>query len=106
MSSWILILPILQKLEKLFRPTFLKKSHQRTLDRLHLCTRNFGDPTITVNEASGDLFEFEVSSDVGVYENAGEFTGGDDELGHEVDGIVSVASEFRGRRLVRAEFAI
>lgn len=39
------------------------------------------------------MLELQVTSDVGVNEDLGEFTGGDDELGNQVDRVVAVATE-------------
>lgn len=106
MRSRIIITPVLQKLKELLRPTFLKETHQRALDSLHLGTRNLGDPAITVHKATSDLFELEITCHVGVHENLGEFTRSDDELWYKVDGVVPIASELGRGRLVWAELAV
>ena len=39
------------------------------------------------------MLEFKVTGDIGVDEDFGEFTGGNDELGDQVDCVVAVATE-------------
>lgn len=74
MSSRILILPALQELEEFLGPPFLKEPHERTPHCLHLGTGNLRNLTIAVDETASDLLEFEIASDVGVDEDASEFT--------------------------------
>lgn len=106
MCSRVVITPVLQELKEFFRATFLKETHQWALDSLHLRTRDFGDLAITVHEAACDLLELEITSDVCMHEDLGEFTRGDDKLGYEIDGVVSVATELLRGCLVGAEFTV
>ena len=106
MSSRVLILPVLQELEELLSSSFLKETHEGALHSLHLGARHLGDLAVTINEATSDLLELEVSGDLSVNEDLRQFTRRDDEFGNEVDGIVSVAPKLRWRGLIRAEFAI
>ena len=106
MSSWILIFPALQELEELLSAALFEKTHQRASNRLHLCARNLGDLAIAIDKATGDLLELEVTSDISVNEDLGQFTRCDDELGDKVNSVVAVPSEFSGRCSVRPELAI
>ena len=106
MGCGIIILPVLQELEELLCPAFLEQAHERTLDRLHLSTWYFGDPAVTENETARDLLELEVASNIGMNEDPGKFSRGDNELGDEIDSVIPVASEFSGWGLVRAELAV
>ena len=92
MSSRILVLPSLQELKEFLRTSLLKKSHERALDCLHFCTGYFRDLAIAIDEATSDLLEFEVSSNVGMNKNSGEFTRSNNEFGNKIDCIVSVAT--------------
>lgn len=56
-SSRVTVLPALKKFEELLRPSFLKKAHQGTLDRLHLRARYLRDLPIPVDKAARNLFE-------------------------------------------------
>ena len=106
MSCRILVLPTLKELEELLCPPLLKETHERTLDRLHLRARDFGDLAIAVDEAARDLLELEVARHVRVHEDARQLAGRDDELGDEVDSIVTVTSKFGRRRLIWPEFTV
>ena len=106
MSSRVLVLPALQELEELLCSPLLEETHERTLDRLHLRGRHLGDLAITIDEAACDLLELEVAGDVGVDENLGQLSRRDDELGDEVDGVVTVAAQVFWGRLVWPELAI
>jgi hypothetical protein len=106
LRRWVIVLPVLQKLKELFRPPFLKQTHERTLDGLHLCARHLGDPAITVHEASSDLLELEVASYVGMHKDFSEFSGCNDELWNEINGIVAVTTELGRRGLIWSEFAV
>lgn len=106
MRSGVIILPVLQELEKLLRPPLLKEAHERAPDSLHLVTRDLRDLPVAVHEAARDLLELEVPGDVGVHEDLGELARGDDELGDQVHGVVAVAPQLGGRRLVRPELAV
>lgn len=106
MSSRIVVLPVLQELKELLGSPLLKEPHQRTPNGLHLRAGNLGNPALTINEATGDLLELKIASNIGVNEDPGELAGCNDELGNEVNGIVAVASKLRGRALVGSELAI
>jgi hypothetical protein len=105
-SGRILILPALEELEELLSSSFLEKTHERALHSLHLSARHLGDPAVTINEATSDLLELEVSGDLSVNENLRQFTRSNDEFGNEVDGVVPVAPKLRWRGFIRAEFAV
>ena len=106
MGSRVVVLPSLKELEELLGSPLLKQPHQRTPDSLHLSARDLGDLAIAVDEAASDLLELEVASDIGVDEDLGELARGDDELGDEIDGVISVASEVGGRGLIFTEFTV
>lgn len=90
MSGRILILPVLEELEKGLGAAFLPEAHEGGLYGLHLGRGDLADPAVSVDERAGDLFEFEVAGDVCVDEHFRELAGGDDELWDEVDGVVSI----------------
>lgn len=92
MSSRILLLPILQVLEKVPRPPLFKQTHQRTLHSLHLSTRHFRDPSISVDVGTGDDLEFEITRDVGMDEHSGKLARGEDEFRDKVDSVVAVTA--------------
>jgi hypothetical protein len=102
----VLVLPALEELEELLRAALLEQTHERALDRLHLRAGNLRDLPIAVHERACDLLELEVARDVGVYEDLRELAGRNDELGYEVDRIVAVAAQARGRLGARAEVAV
>ena len=104
-SGRILVLPTLQKHEKVPRSTLFEQAHQAAPQRLALVGRDLVDLAITVDVGPGDLLEFEVSNDVGVDEHSGKVAACQDELGDEVDGVVSITSEGVGGRAV-AEFLV
>ena len=106
MGSRVLVLPVLQELEELLRSPLLKETHERTPHSLHLVTGDLRDLAITVDKAAGDLLELEVAGDIGVDKNAREFSGGNDELGNEIDGVVAIAAEVLRSRLVGPELAV
>lgn len=106
MSGGIVVLPVLQELEELLCSSLLEKAHQRGFDGFHLSGGDLGDSSIPVDEASGDLFEFEVSGDLCVDQDLCEFTRSDDELWYEIDVIIPVSAELGGYVLVRTEFAV
>lgn len=105
-SSRILVLPSLQKLKELLRPTLLKETHQRALDSFHLSAGDFGDPAIPIHITSRDLLELEVASDIGVNEDLGELARCDDKLGDKVDSVVTIPTEFGGRCGIGPELTI
>ena len=106
MGSRVIVLPVLEELEELLRATFLKETHERATNGLHLCAGNLRDLAVTEDEGAGDLLELEVARNIGVDEDLGELAGCDDELGHQVHGVVAVTAEVGWRRLVGAELAV
>jgi hypothetical protein len=101
MRSRILLPPVLQKLEEVLGPPLLKQAHQARPDSLHLRTRYFGDPAIPVHVASGNDLELEIADDIGVNKNTRELARRENELGNQVDGVITVPTELkvlRGRR--------
>ena len=77
------------KLQKVPCSSLFEKTHQGTPEcltsvRRDLCNRGFR-PITLLNIAASNLFEFEVSGDVGRDENVCEFTVGHEKLGDEVD---------------------
>jgi hypothetical protein len=106
MGSRVLVLPSLQELEELLGTPLLEEAHERALDGLHLGAGDLGDPAIAINEATGDLLEFEISGNVRVHEDLGELARGNDELGDEIDGVVTVPAKLARRLRTSAEFAI
>jgi hypothetical protein len=104
-SGRIFILPTLQKHEKVSRSTLLEQAHQAAPQRLALIGGDLVNLAIPVDVGTGDLLEFEVSNDVGVDEHSGKVAACQDELGDEVDGVVSITSEGVGGRAV-AEFLV
>ena len=106
MSGRVFILPALQELEELLGAPLLKETHKRTLHGLHLVTGDLRDLAIAVHKATCDLFELEVTSDVGVDKDLSELSRGDDELGNKVNSVISVASKLRRRALVWSELAV
>ena len=106
MRRRVIVLPVLQKLEKVLCAALLEEAHERALDGLHLGAGDLGDLAIAVDEAAGDLLELEVAGDVGVDEDAGELARRDDELGNEIDGIVTVTSQLLRDGLIGPELAV
>ena len=106
MRSGILVFPALQELEEFLRPALFEQAHKGALHRFHLRTRDLGDLALAVHVAARDLLELEVAGDIGVDEDLGELARGDDELGDEIDGVISVASEVGGRGLIFTEFTV
>ena len=106
MRRWVFILPALQEFEEFLCSSFLEETHQRTSDCLHLGTGNFRYLPVTVDEATSDLLKLEVAGDIGVNENLGELSRSDDEFRDEIDSVVSVATKFRRRRLIRPKLAV
>jgi len=74
MSAGVIILPVLQELEEFLSTSLLEKTHQRALDGLHLSAGNFGDLAITIDIASCDLLEFEVTGYIGVDKDLGKLS--------------------------------
>jgi hypothetical protein len=105
-SSRIFVLPSLKELEELLGTALLEEAHEWALDSLHLSAGNLGDFAISVDEATSDLLELEITSNISVDKDLCEFARGDDELGNQVYGVVAVASELGRGFLVRAELAI
>lgn len=106
MRCRIVVSPTLKELEELFGAPLLKQAHKRTLDSLHLCTRDFGDLAISEDKATGDLFELEVASDIGVNKDLSELSRCDDEFGNKIDGVISVSSKLCRGSLIGSKFAI
>ena len=106
MCSGVIVPPALEELEELLCPPLLKETHKWTLHGLHLRTGDLADLAIAVDEATCNLLELEVTSDISVNEDLGQFTRCDDELGDKVNSVVAVPSEFSGRCSVRPELAI
>lgn len=105
MSGRIIVLPVLQELEKAPRPSLLKQPHQATRECLPFIGRHLGDSSVPEHIGAGDLLEFEVSGDVGLDEHLRELTGCQNELWNQIDGVVSVPTEALGRGRV-AEFVV
>ena len=74
MGGGIVVFPALQELEELLSAAFLKETHQRAPDSLHLRAGDLGDASIAIDEAASDLLEFEISSDIGVHEDLGQLS--------------------------------
>lgn len=106
MSCRVVVLPPLQEFKKFLSATFLEEAHQRTLYSFYLGARDFGDFTIPINKASCDLLKFQIARHVGVDEDLGEFSRGDDELGYQINGVVAIAAEFCRWGLIRPELAV
>ena len=106
MGSRILVFPSLKELEEFLRAALLKEAHEGTADGLHLVTWDLGDLAITVDEAACNLLEFKIAGNIGVDENLGELSRGNDELGDEINCVVTIPAEFLRRRLVWAELAV
>ena len=106
MSSGVFVPPPLKELEELLRPPLLKETHERTLHSLHLVTWDLGDLAIAVHEGAGNLLELQVASDISVNEDLGELARRDDELGDQVDSVVTVASQLGRGSLVWSELAV
>ncbi len=106
MGSGIIVFPVLKELEEFLGSPLFKETHQRTLDGLHFSTRDFGDPSITIDETPSNLLELEVAGDIGVNKDLCELHRSDDELGNEIDGIITVTAKFRGRLLAWTELAV
>lgn len=106
MSGRILVLPALQELEKLLRPSFLEQTHERALHSFHLRARYFRDLAITINKAASNLLELEVTCHIGVNEDLGQFTRGNDEFGDQINGVVAITSKLSRRGLISPELAV
>lgn len=89
MCSRVVLFKSTNPLQEFLRPSLFKQSHQRRTQRFASGRWDLGHsrpgPSSLLHEAACDLFEFEVSSDVGGNENVGEFAIGHEEFGHEVD---------------------
>ena len=106
MCNRIIISPSLKEFKEFLRSSFLKKAHQGTFYSLHLSARNFGDLAFAINKTTCNLLKFEIAGDFGVHENLCELARGNDELGNEVDVVVTVASKLSRRLLTCTELAI
>jgi len=106
MGCRVVIFPILEEGKEVPRPPLFKEAHQGRLQRLRFIRRYLGDFAIPIDERASDLLEIEVTGDVGVDEDLGEFTGGDDELGDQVNCVVAVATELCWRLIRSLEVTI
>lgn len=106
MRGRILIFPPLKELEELLRTSLLEETHERAADGLHFVTWDLGNLAVAIHEATSDLLELQVPSDVGVNEDLGELARRDDELGNEIDSIVAIPSKLLWDRLIRPELAV
>jgi hypothetical protein len=105
-SSGVLIFPPLKKLEELLGPPLLKETHEGTADCLHLVTRDLRDLAVTVDKAASDLLELKVPGDIGMDEDLGELSRRDDELGDQVNSIVTIPSKLLWDGLIRPKLAV
>ena len=103
MGGRVIVLPILEELEEFLGPPLLEETHQRTLDGLHFGTGNFGYPPITIDKAACDLLELEIPDHIRVHKNLGHLARCNDELGDQIDGIVTVTAQRSRRCLVWPE---
>lgn len=106
MGMRVLVFPALQELEELLGSPLLEETHERAANGLHLIAGDFGDPAIAVHVAAGNLLELQVANDVRVHEDLSELARRDDELGNQVHGVVSVATQLCGRALIWLELAV
>lgn len=106
MGGRIFVPPILQELEEFLRATFFKETHQWASDRLHFRAGDLGDPAVAIDEAARDLLELEVASDIGVHEDLREFSGCDDELWDQIDGVIPITTEPGRGGLIFAELSV
>ena len=97
MGSRVIVLPVLEELKELLRPTLFEEPHQRTPDSFELCAWNFRYLSIAEDVGGGDLLELEIPSDFSVNEHVCQFARGDDEFRDEIDCVVSVTTEVLGR---------
>ena len=106
MGGGIIILPVLQELEELLGPPLLEETHQGRLDSLHFCGGDLRDSAISVDEASGDLLELEVSGDLCMDQDLREFTRGKDKLWYQINVVIPVPAELGGYGLLWTEFTV
>lgn len=106
MCGRIFILPSLQELKELLSSALFEDTHEGTLHSLHLGAGDLRNLPIPVDVAARDLLEFEVPGDLSVNQDLGHFTGSKDELGYQIDVVVSVSAECLRDSLIRPEFAI
>lgn len=90
MGCWVVVFPVLNKLEKLLCSALLKETHQLGAHGFHLGRWNLGDAPISEDVGCGELLELEVACDVGVNEHLCELSVGHEELWDEVNGVVTV----------------
>jgi len=69
MRSRVFVPPPLQKLKELLRAPLLEQTHQGAPDCLQLRARHLGDLAIAVDEATCDLFELKIPSNIGMDED-------------------------------------
>lgn len=105
-SSGVIILPVLNELEEFLGSPLLKKAHQGRFDCFQFGGGDLGDLSIPVDEATGDLFEFEVFGDLRVDQDACKFTRSDDKLWYQIDVIVPVPAKVGRHGLVWTKFTV
>jgi hypothetical protein len=106
MCSRVIVLPVLQELEELLGSPLLEKTHQGRLDCFHFSGGDLWDPPISVDKTPRDLLELEVSGDLRVDQDLGEFARSEDELWYQINVVVPVLAELCGYGLFRAEFTV
>jgi len=105
MGCRIVIFPILEE-EKVPRPPLFKEAHQGRLQRLRFIRGYPGDFAIPIDKRASDSLELEVTGDVGVDEDLGKSTGGNDEPWDQVNCVVAVATELCWRLIRSLEVTI
>lgn len=93
MGCRVVISPSLEEGKEVSCPPLFKEAHQGRFERLCFIRGYLGDSAIPIDERASDLLELKVTGDIGVDEDFGKFTGGNDELGDQVDCVVAVATE-------------
>lgn len=90
-------LVLVDKDKELAKPAFLKESHQRRCEGLLGRSGDLEDLPRLVHVRTGDALKVQVASDLRVEEHLRQVTGRHDELGDEVDVVVTVLAEVGGR---------
>jgi len=93
MGCRVIIFPILEEGKEVSCPPLFKEAHQGRFQCLRFCRGYLGNFAIPIDERASDLLELKVTGHVGMDEDLGKFTRGDDELGDQVDCVVAVATE-------------
>ena len=106
MGSGIVVLPSLQELEEFLSTPFLKQTHKRTFHSLHFRTGNLGYLAIAIDETTCNLFEFEITSDIGVDQYLGQFPRCNNKLWDEINCVVAIATYICWWSLVWTELAV